>query len=97
MEEGFFSDEKKFNLDGPDGYSYFWSGLQDKSDKKYFSKDLHKKQSVMIWGSFSLYEKLPLVRIEDTQNGQKYSDLLEFSYFYQVITENAILLHYNAP
>ena len=93
----FFSDEKKFNLDGPDGYNYFWADLQEKSDKKYFSKDLHKKQSVMVWGAFSLNEKLPLVRLEGTQNGQKYSDLLEFSYFYQAMTENPILVHDNAP
>ena len=40
---------------------------------------------------------MPLVRIEGTKKGQKYSDLLEFSYFYQVMTENAILVHDNAP
>ena len=51
----------------------------------------------MVWGVFSLNEKLPLVRLEGIQNGQKYADLLEYSYFYQSMTENPILVHDNAP
>ena len=44
--------KKTFNLDGPDGYNYFWGYLQDKSDKKYFSNDLHKKHSAMYGKHF---------------------------------------------
>ena len=51
----------------------------------------------MVWEAFSFKEKLPLFRIQGTKNSQKYSDLLEFSYFYQIMTENAILVDDNAP
>ena len=93
----YFTDEKKFNLDGPDGWDYFWADLNEKNEKQYFSKDIHNKQSVMVWGAFSLQEQLPLVRLEGKQTAGKYSELIENSFFYQVMSEKYILVHDNAP
>ena len=36
MEKSNFLDKKKWNLDGPDRYSYYWENLN--KDKKTFSK-----------------------------------------------------------
>ena len=44
----YFTDEKKFNLDGTDGQNYFWSDLTKNNDKEYFSKDIHNKRSVIV-------------------------------------------------
>ena len=46
-----FSDEKKFNLDGPDGFAYYWHDLR--KDKLIFSKRQNGGGSVMVWGGFS--------------------------------------------
>ena len=93
----YFTDEKKFNLDGPDGWNCFWADLNEKNDNNYFSKDIHKKQSVMVWGAFSLQEQLPLVRLEGKQNGEKYAQLIKNSFFYQVMSDEFVLVHDNAP
>lgn len=47
----FFTDEKKFNLDGPDGYNYYWHCLDDKDIS--FSKSPFSKKGVMVWGAVS--------------------------------------------
>lgn len=47
-----FSDEKKFNLDGPDGYKYFWHALGTKYE--HYSKQHSGGKSVKVWGAFSL-------------------------------------------
>lgn len=93
----YFTDEKKFNLDGPDGWNCYWADLNEKNDNHFFSKDIHKKQSVMVWGAFSLQEQLPLVRLEGKQNGEKYAKLLENSFFYQIMSDEYVLVHDNAP
>ena len=50
MELVFYSDEKKFNLDGSDGFQYYWA---DKSmPPETFSKRLSGGGSIMIWGAF---------------------------------------------
>ena len=41
-----FSDEKKFNLDGPDGNQYYWHDLR--KEPQYFSKRASGGGSVMV-------------------------------------------------
>lgn len=43
-----FSDEKKFNLDGPDGYRYFWYDIRQNKD--IYSKRQFGGGSVMVLG-----------------------------------------------
>ncbi len=46
-----WSDEKKFNFDGPDGNSYYWHDLRK---EQIFSKRRQQGGgSVMVWASFS--------------------------------------------
>ena len=44
-----FSDEKKFNLDGPDGFAHYWHDLRKKP--LYFSKRQQGGGSVTIWAA----------------------------------------------
>ncbi|CAD6191403.1 unnamed protein product [Caenorhabditis auriculariae] len=44
-------EEKKFNLDGPDGYAHSWRDLR--KDPMYFSKRNFGGGSLMVWAAFS--------------------------------------------
>lgn len=70
-----FSDEKKFNLDGPDGYRYYWKieGMDD----KIFSRDSNSRRSVMVWGAISKNGCTPLVEVPKKCNATKYCELLK--------------------
>jgi len=45
------SDEKKLNLDGPDGFKFYWHDLWE--EPKIFSKRQFGDGSVMIWAGVS--------------------------------------------
>ena len=42
-----FTDEKKFNLDGPDGFKYYWHDLRP--EPEWFSKRAFGGGSLMVW------------------------------------------------
>lgn len=70
-----WSDEKKFNLDGPDGLAYYWHDLR--ADPRYFSKRNFGGGSVMIWGAFSAFGKSSLVFVDGRINSVGYQNILE--------------------
>lgn len=70
-----FSDEKKFNLDGPDGFKHYWYDLR--TDPKLFSTRQNGGGSVMIWGGFSARWKTQLVILNGLQDSSKYLKTLQ--------------------
>ncbi|KHJ99009.1 hypothetical protein OESDEN_00999 [Oesophagostomum dentatum] len=48
-----FSDEKKFNLNGPDGNLFYWRDLR--KEPLRFSKRNFGGGSLMVWAAFSAY------------------------------------------
>ena len=70
-----FSDEKKINLDLPDGLTFYWHDLRKKPDVR-MSRNFGGG-NVMIWGAFSGYGKLDLCFISNKMNSDSYVDMLE--------------------
>lgn len=65
-----WSDEKKFNLDGPDGYAYYWHDLR--KEEISFSKRHTGGGSLMIWGCFNYHGKSSLAIINGSLNQYNY-------------------------
>lgn len=88
-----WSDEKKFNLDGPDGINYYWHDLR--KEPEYLSKRSFGGRSVMVWGAFQGKQLLDLQFIESTFNSEKYTEMLQVSllpFYYK----NDVFMHDNA-
>jgi transposase len=68
-----FSDEKKFNRDGPDGFKMTW---KDKRRSKKRHKKYKKRQqgggSIMFWGGISWEGKTQLAILEGRQASEDY-------------------------
>lgn len=69
-----FSDEKKFNLDGPDGFSCYWHDLR--TEEKIFSKRQSGGGSVMVWGAIGYLKKMPLSFISTRMNAIQYQEMV---------------------
>ena len=69
------SDEKKFNLDGPDGFNYVW--VFDGNKAPNFSKTPNARASVMVWGGIFHNGKTPLMEVNKKSKSKDYIVLLE--------------------
>ena len=65
-----FSDEKKFNLDGPGGFHYYWHDFR-KSPHELMSHQLGGG-SVIVWAGFSAQGKTDIVFVHSSMNSEKY-------------------------
>jgi transposase len=93
-----FSDEKKFNLDGPDGFQYYWRHLDDEKES-FFSRH-SGGQSVMVWGCFSSHGLGDLAVVSGRMNSEKYCEMLGdylLPFAHQFHVENIIFQQDNAP
>lgn len=70
-----FSDEKKFSLNGPDGYHSYWVCLDNDEDRILFSKDTHNKRGVMVWIAICSYGLVHIERLEGRINSERYIDI----------------------
>ncbi|KAG3013283.1 hypothetical protein PC120_g13382 [Phytophthora cactorum] len=62
----FKPDEKMFNLDGPDGFKYYWRGMRRPAQSYVRRQD--GGGSVMVWGTFSAAGKSKLAILRGRQN-----------------------------
>lgn len=70
-----FSDEKKFNLDGPDGVQYYWHDLR--KEKEIQMSRNFGGGSLMVWGGFTFAGALPLAWITTRMSAADYVEVLE--------------------
>lgn len=70
-----FSDEKKFRLDGPDGYHCYWHDLR--KEPIYFSQSQRSQtDGIMMWGTISTQGR-HICRIYGRVTGATYVEMLK--------------------
>ena len=70
-----FSDEKRFTLDGPDGYSYYWHDLQ--KEKQYFNTRQQGGGGLFVWGAMGYNGTTELVITEPRMKSKDYIGILQ--------------------
>lgn len=73
-----FTDEKKFNLDGPDGYNFYFHDLR--KEKRFLTRHHSREGGVMVWGAISYFGALDLSFQNARMTGSTYKGLLEAAF-----------------
>ena len=92
-----FSDEKKFNLDGPDGWMGYWHDLR--KEPEVFSRRQNGGGSVMVWAAFSWEGVSKLVFVRGKQASPDYIRTLQVNmleFMEQKHGNSALFQHDNA-
>lgn len=93
-----FSDEKKFNFDGPDGFKSYWRDLR--KEAKFFSKRNFGGGSVMVWAAFSAKGKSEIAFVSNKMNSAASIKVLQDHLvpFWDTIEEpGLVFMQDNAP
>ena len=69
-----FSDAKRFNLDGPDGYRYYWHDLR--KNELVLSKRQMGGGSIMFWGAVGWKGKSNIILCPNKLDQKSYKDIL---------------------
>lgn len=69
-----FSDEKKFNLDGPDGYSYYYHDLR--KEEIILSRRHTGGGSVMVWAAIGYRKNTEIQFLTTPMNAKSYVNIL---------------------
>lgn len=70
-----FSDEKKFNLDGPDGQQKYWADIRRERESRF--RRNFQGGSLMIWAAFGYNGPTPICFINHKMNADLYIELLD--------------------
>lgn len=70
-----FSDEKKFNFDGPDGFNYYFHDLR--KEERFLCRHHSREGGVMVWGSISYYGTIELEFQTAKMTSASYKQTLE--------------------
>ncbi|GJQ70190.1 hypothetical protein Trydic_g22650 [Trypoxylus dichotomus] len=70
-----FMDEKRFSLDGSDGFQHNWHNFR--KEPKVISRRPQGGEGAMIWGGIFYSGVVEIISIEGSLNVQKYLEIIE--------------------